>query len=280
MIFGGIPYYLDMLDSEETYPENIDRIMFHDNAQLRTEYQRLYSSLFGSNNGYMEVISLLSKHKEGLTRNEIKTALKISENGKLSQMLADLENCDFIRYYNLKNKKIKQNSGLYQLVDMFTIFHFAFLSKRITSQQYWSENWRGQKISTWNGLAFERVCMAHIPQIKEALKISGIHTEYFSWRRKPQQPDSENEKQPGAQIDLVIERADCMTHICEMKFTQDEFHLTQKEYENIRRRISGYKNDTETRNGILMTMITTEPPAQSEYNCIIDKVVLIDDLFR
>ena len=170
---------------------------------------------------------------------------------------------------------------MYQLVDMFTIFHFAFLTQRTTSEHYWSEMWNSQKIAAWNGLAFERVCMSHIPQIKEALRIGGIHTEYFSWRKAPDKTDAANaKKNKGAQIDLVIERADQMTHICEMKFTQNEFHLTQTEYDNLRHRMSSYRTETETKNGLLLTIITTEQPARSAHNTVIDKVVLLDDLFQ
>ena len=281
MILGGIPFYLDMLDSDETYTENIDRMMFHSDAALKSEYQRLYDSLFGRNKIYMDVIALLAKHRDGLTRGEIVHALKYSVNGKLSQALVDLENCDFIRYYNVKSRTIKQNAGLYQLVDMFTIFHFSFLTRRTTSEHYWSEMWNTPKVSAWNGLAFERVCMSHIPQIKASLHIDSIHTEYFSWRKRQDKSDDAADKATkGAQIDLVIERADQMTHICEMKFTQDEFHLTQTEYDNLRHRMAAYRHETATRHGLLLTVITTEPPARSTYNTIIDKVVLLDDLFR
>ena len=38
MIFGGIPYYIDMLDKNLTFAQNIDRLFFADGAPLRTEY--------------------------------------------------------------------------------------------------------------------------------------------------------------------------------------------------------------------------------------------------
>jgi hypothetical protein len=52
--------------------------------------------------------------------------------------------------------------------------------------------------------------MAHISQLKQALGIDKIATEYYSWRSK----NSSN----GAQIDLFIERADRIINMCEMKY--------------------------------------------------------------
>ena len=271
MIMGGVPYYMDMLSPDETFSENIDRLFFSPNAQLKSEYGRLYTSLFGRKEKYMSIISQLAKCKEGLTLAEIANNLKLQQNGNLSQVLEDLVNCDFLRYYNVKGKNIHKTGGIYQLVDLFTLFHFAFLTKKSTSAHYWSEKWASQELSTWRGLAFERLCMSHIQQIKKALHIDGIYTEHFSWRSK----NSETK----AQIDLIIERADRMTHVCEMKFAQDSYTITKKEHDNIRKRIEAYRTETGTKNGMIMTMVTTMGLTKSTYNCIVDKTICLDDLF-
>lgn len=272
MIMGGVPYYMDMLSSDETFCANIDRLFFSPNAQLRPEYSRLYASLFGRREKYMSVISILAKCKDGLTMSQIATALKMPQNGNLSQLLEDLVNCDFLRYYNVRGKTIQKTGGIYQLTDLFTLFHFAFLTRRSTSSAYWSEKWASQELSTWRGLAFERLCLLHIPQIKRSLGIEAIYTEYFSWRSKnPEQK---------AQIDLVIERADSMTHICEMKFSQEPYALTKREHDALQRRLAAYRHETATRNGILLTMFTTHGLAPTTHNCIIDKTLTLDDLFE
>lgn len=38
------------------------------------------------------------------------------------------------------------------------------------------------KHRTWTGYAFEQVCMAHVPEIKNALGISGVQTNKSSWK--------------------------------------------------------------------------------------------------
>ncbi len=47
------------------------------------------------------------------------------------------------------------------------------------SGDYWQSISEGVK-NEWKGFAFERVCLWHIPQIKAALGISGVHVEAYS----------------------------------------------------------------------------------------------------
>jgi len=272
MIIGGIPYYLDMLDKDETFPTNIDNLMFADNAPLRNEFKRLYDSLFGRSEKYRAVISALSTSKKGLTRKEISQKLSTPSGSNLTNILNDLVNCDFIRYYNIRKKTINTTNGIYQLTDFFTLFHFEFMSKSTTSSHYWTELMKSQKISNWQGLAFERVCMAHIEQVKRALHINTIYTEYFSWRS--------TDTALKAQIDMVIERADHNTNICEMKFdSEDKYAIDKTEAEKIRKRLKAYKTQTNSRNGLYMTLITTYGLKQNIYSDVVDNVVTLDELF-
>lgn len=273
MILGGIPYYLDMLDNDETFPANIDNLMFASNAPLRNEFKRLYDSLFGRSEKYREVILALSTSKAGLTRKEIGQKLKLDTGGNLSCILDDLVNCDFIRYYHIRRKTINTTAGIYQLTDFFTLFHFEFMGKPTTSSHYWAEMMKSQKISTWQGLAFERVCMAHIEQIKQALHIDSIYTEYFSWRS--------TDPALKAQVDMVIERADHNSNICEMKFdSEGQYAITSTEAEKLRKRMKAYREQTGSRNGLYLTLITTYGLKPNLHSSIVDKVITLDGLYR
>ena len=100
-------------------------------------------------------------------------------------MLDDLEYCDFIRRYN---NGTMQNNGIYQLIDFYSQFYHDFVKKRVTDHHYWRHLIGTPQENTWYGLAFERVCMAHIPQIIHKLRYDTIHTEYYSWRSKKSSP--------------------------------------------------------------------------------------------
>ena len=134
MVLGGVPYYLSLLDPKMNVPDNIDALFFSAEPELENEYQRLFNSLFKNAEGYMEIIRLLSSHRDGYTRAEIAHELKISDNGHLCEMMDDLEHCDFVRKYN--NGTLQKN-GIYQLIDFFSLFHYKFGTNRVTDEHFW-----------------------------------------------------------------------------------------------------------------------------------------------
>ena len=42
MVFGGIPYYLSLLDKEQSLAQNIDRLFFSPTRELRNEKENLF----------------------------------------------------------------------------------------------------------------------------------------------------------------------------------------------------------------------------------------------
>ena len=271
MIMGGIPYYLSLLQKGESIVQAIDRLYFSANANLQSEYKRLFASLFREPEPYLEIMRILSTSRKGITREEMIKALVKKDNGHLSEYLQNLIKCDFIRYYFVKTKKVRKTNGLYQLTDFFTIFHNTFLTRPINDEHYWSHNLQTPLMNTWLGLAFERVCMAHIPQIKRCLGIDRIGTEYYSWRSKT----SEN----GSQIDLLIERADRIINLCEIKYSTTPYSIDKSEEMKLRIRQSDFAEETGTKYAIFPTMITTYGIRKNAYSGYIQAEVTLDDLF-
>ena len=270
MMLGGVPYYLSLLNPQESLAQNIDRLYFHKNSELGQEYQRLYASLFKSPESYIRIVEILGKNKQGLTRGEIAENLKISSSGTLSKQLENLEYCDIIRRYVTKmGGKPKTNEAYFQLVDLFTLFHLTF-SKKLTTEDYWEQHLNTPVLNTWQGLAFEHVCMVHINQIRHALGLDRIAVEYYSWR---------NSKVPRAQVDMIIERADRLINLCEIKYTQSEYTITSDEDLKVRNRTAVFVRETKTRSGILPTWITPYGLSPNEFSSNVQYQVTMDDLF-
>lgn len=273
MVLGGIPYYLSMLDVGLSLTENVDQLFFSDDAELRKEYARLYKSLFIRPERYMEVIKVLSNNKKGLTRKEIAEKLHIPNNGHLSNLLEDLTNCDFIRRYDVAGVRVKSNGSIYQLMDFFTFFYLDFVEGRHRKDpHYWSKILNTPNQNTWYGLAYERVCLTHIPQILNALHLDTMLTECYSWRSK----DSED----GAQIDLIIDRADDMINICEVKYSREKYSLTKSEYSKILNRVETFSHETTTNKGVHVALITTFGIVENKYSDITQNIVNLDDMFN
>ena len=271
MAIGGIPYYMSLFERTDSPATGLDRLFFSGNAELKNEYRRLFSSLFKNPHPYLEIITLLSKHPKGMTREEISTELKTSNNGKLGEMLTDLIYCDFLQKNNVREKRIKSNSAIYQLIDFYTIFYNTFANKNIMEEHFWTRNINTPEINIWYGLAFERVCKAHIEKIKTALGIASVSTEYYSWRS--------NLIEKGAQIDIIIDRADNTINLCEVKYSENLYSLDKEEYMKIQNRISVFKEATNTRSNIIPTMITTFGMKEGTYSDQIIAKINMEDLF-
>lgn len=206
-------------------------------------------SLFRNPQPYKDIIRLLTDNRSGLTRKEISSKLGKESGGNLSKMLTNLENCDFLRKYNVRERKINSNNGIYQVTDFYVRFYNDFCRTHSTDSHYWSNSLNTPKQNNWYGLAYERLCMAHVEQIKHALGISGIRTEYYSWRSK--------NSIPAAQIDLIIERADDIVNLCEIKYSRGKYTIDGNEEEKLRNRITVFEQETGLRKAVQLTMITT-----------------------
>ena len=273
MIFGGVPFYWSLLRQGESVVQNTDRILFAKDAPLKDEFNYLYASVFRNPYVYLKIIRALATKKQGMTREEIIAGTGIPNSGDLTAKLEELESCGFISKYTAFGQK-KKNS-VYQITDQFTLFYYQFLENDPTDEHFWSNQINTPRVNTWMGLAFEKVCMAHLQQIKTSLGISGILTDVNAWSCK-RDPDK---GLFGSQIDMLIVRKDQVVNLCEVKYSQAEYALTAKEAENIRRRIHDFMTATGTRYAIYPTLITTHGMVANSYSEQIQSVIVMDDLF-
>ncbi len=283
MALGGVPFYLSKMNKGEGVAQNIDRLVFSDDGELHDEFQNLYNSLYKNAANHIKIVTALALKGKGLTRQEIIKKTKLSDNGKFSLMLEELESCGFIRSYeplimangrqtSQSSEERKSTDTLYQLVDAFTLFHFQVMKKaEAHDAHFWSNNQNTHLYSTWSGLAFEMLCLNHVEQIKMALGISGINANVFSWFGKG--------NQRSAQIDMLIDRADKTINICEMKFWNNPYTMTAKDENDIERKVSTFIEATHTDKNVIVTMITTKGIERNEYAECIQRELILDELF-
>ena len=273
MILGGIPYYWSFLRKEYSLSQNIDAMFFADDAQLKDEFQYLYASLFDNASYHIQVVTALGTKKVGMTRAEIVSASKLSNSGVLTNTLEELESSGFVRTYTEFGKKKKD--AVYQLIDNYTLFYFKFLKDRPSDEHYWTNLLNMPARNAWCGLAFERVCLEHISQIKQKLGISGVLTETHGWKCSEDIDKGIN----GSQIDLLILRKDQVINICEMKYSTSEFTITEEYERKLREKISDFLTVTKTKYAIHLTMITVYGLKQNLYSGGVHSVITVDDLF-
>ena len=274
MIFGGVPYYWGFIKKGLSLAQNIDNTLFVKNAPLRDEFKYMYASVFKNPETYIKIIETLGTKKVGLTREELIKLTGLSNSGDLTGKLEELESCGFIRKYYAFG--MKKKNAVYQLIDCFTLFHFKFLQDEPTDEHFWTNQINTPAVNTWMGLAFERVCMQHVAQIKNKLGISGVLTEVNSWYCKAD-PDR---GVFGSQIDMLITRKDQVINLCEMKYSGSEYTITEKVDKSIRNKINDLRVLTNTKYAIYPTIITTYGLVNNSYSDSIQSVITLDDLFQ
>ena len=231
MTMGGIPFYWSLLDRRQSIAQNIDSLFFSPTGKLHYEYGELYDSLFKNPESYIKVVETLGSKQMGMTRKELIDKGGITNNGLLPRVLEDLEACGFVRKYNCQG--IRRNNMIFQLIDNYTLFYYKFIRNHPdVDENFWTTNINTPTRNAWAGFAFERVCLEHVKQIKQALGISGVSSKVYSWRVKDDPVHG-----AGTQIDMVIDRADQVVNLCEMKFSTEEYAIGKADDENIRHKI-------------------------------------------
>ena len=278
MIIGGIPFYYSLLNLKESLVQNVDRLFFRKNGELRTEFDELFNALFTNTDKYKSVVALLNGTRDGMTRAEIENATGMDKS-VLSTVLRNLERSDFILRYSQFGNKSK--GAIYRLVDFYTLFYHRFIdSFNAQDEEWWSHNFQSPSVGTWQGLSFEIVCFMHLTQIKYKLGISGISTAASSWRyTPPKKKKKEDVKEKGAQIDLLIERGDRFINVCEMKFSIKPYRITDSYEQYLRKRMDIFQEKTKTTKSLVHTFVTTFGVANSQGRSIVNSEVIMDDLF-
>ena len=274
MVMGGIPYYWSFLRSDLSVAQNIDRMFFEENGEMVHEYDALYASLFRHPRPHIAIVTALATRKAGMLREEILAETGLSDNEAFTKALKELEQCSFIRKYTMIGNKSK--GSLYQLMDNYTLFWFKFIGENTRGEtHFWSSNLDTGIYDSWVGLAFERVCLQHLEQIKKAMGLTVVISTAHSWTWKAPKGSDE----PGVQIDLLIDRNDDVINLCEMKYSKAPYSVSSADLTKMEYRKSVFKRETATKKRVILTMITTFGLMDNAPAADIPVKITIDDLF-
>ncbi len=270
MVMGGIPHYLKDAMPGKSAAQIIDRTCFHAQGLLRGEFDRLYASLFDHSDRHVEIVRRLAAAPQGVTRTALTDAY--TTGGRLTETLLELEEAGFISAHVPFGKKSKDT--IYRLTDEYSLFYLKWIDNRRNAgagtflKLQSMPGWRA-----WSGYALESLAHKHLPQIKRALGIAEVETNPCAWIQRPDKtwPD-------GAQIDLIIDRADNAINVIEIKFSQGPFTITKSYAEELRRKIAVFRNVTGTRKNIFLTFLTTHGITQNAYATELVQASLTTDI--
>lgn len=142
------------------------------------------------------------------------------------------------------------------------------------TEDYWLKASKKPIYENWSGYAFEAICHKHINQIINGMKLKTAE-KISSWRHA-----SKNQKDPGAQIDLIIDRSDNAINLCEIKYTIQPFTVTRDYSVKIMHKQNVFLQNTKTNKQIFNTLISANGAVEKYLISTFDHVVTLDDLYQ
>jgi len=70
-----------------------------------------------------------------------------------------------------------------------------------------------------------------------------------------------------------------LQNVCEVKYSRNTYALTKSEYEKIVNRVDTFSRETNTRKGVIVTLISTFGLENNKYSDIVQNVVNLDAMF-
>jgi len=254
-VMGGVPHYLKEVQPGQSAVQAIDASCFGKQGLLRDEFKRLFSSLFDNSDRHVEIVRELAKHPQGLTRKDLTKIYKTG--GRLSHTLSELGESGFINIQNPFEKSSRD--AIYRLADEYSLFYLKWIAgKRGTgsfAKKFNTPAWRA-----WSGYALESIAHKHVEKIKAEIGIDKIESEHCSWVHRP------NKTFPkGAQVDLLLDRADRSINLIEIKFSEGPFTINKAYSEELRRKVQVFKDVTGTKKNVFLTFLTTHGLTDNAY---------------
>jgi uncharacterized protein len=270
MTFGGVPFYLNEVKSGESAAQCIQRMCFTEGGLLANEFDNLYAAIFQQPESHLKVVKALAQHNYGLERTDLLKKANIANTGTATKVLDELVATGYVHYMVPFGKK--SNGGKYILADFYSRFYLMFVNNRKITN--WLHQADSALFKAWSGLAFEWLCHLHQGEIQKVLGISGIQSNVSYSVLKAEDGTI------SAQIDMLIERADHVINLCEIKFANDIYVLSKSESEAIRRKVSYLRSQLKRRNSIFPVMLTTFGcEKNTHYLGLIQTQLTLDDLF-
>jgi len=224
-VTGGIPWYLEQIQSHQSADENIKRLCFERNGLLVREFDRLFNDLFSSRGEvYKKIITTLSKGMKD--RGNLKKAIAYSPSGTLSNHLKALEICGFISKHpdwSLKTGKIGKLT-LYRLSDNYLRFYIHYIEPNLAKIEQGSFlEVPLSSLPGWEpmiGFQLESLLLKNRSLLYKSL---GIHAQDVVIDNPYIQKPSQRKK--GCQIDYLIQMHSNTFFVCEVKMRRRELGL-------------------------------------------------------
>lgn len=220
-VTGGVPWYLENIDSKCNAEENIKQLCFEPDGLLVNEYDAIFHDLFGRRNEiYRKIVEILATGPKDYSA--IAESIDYHSGGVLSHYLDDLIISGFIsRSYTWTIKTGNASKlSVFRLKDNYLRFYLKYIAKNMQKIQLGSfSEMNLRNFSGWEsiiGYQFENLVLNNTNLIFKEL---GIKPEdlvnagpYFQ---------RNTTKFKSCQIDYLIQTKQKTLYVCEIKYSSN-----------------------------------------------------------
>ncbi len=269
MIFGTVPKYLELINVNNSFRQNLNALCFSESGYLFAEIHKVFYKQFREADTYLQIVK--SCKDQAVTLKAIANKLKQESNGGLKRYINNLCNADILQEYSSFGIKTNSKDKRYKVTDEFILFYYKYIAPNLTvikqsrSKRLFEElcenHWQ-----PWLGLAFERFCIKNAGYISERLGFADDVTDLGPLIIKGKE---------GFQIDYLFKKSDSTIVLCEIKYHDST--IGTEIIPEIERKLQLLKKYSKfTIEKVLITVNgITEPLKQSEY---FHQVLDINDL--
>lgn len=216
MVLGGVPRYLEEIDLNRSFNQNINSLCFTRNGLMVDEIDKIFYSQFNKAESYLKVVSAIKENL--LTFKEISQRTGIPSGGSMKKVLELLTNAELLEFYISIDRGWNSKFKKYRIGDEFLSFYFKYIAPNTRLIKSGNQIRLFEKVSAdglqvWFGFAFERFCLKHAGYLAGLMGFGEemlLASPYFK------------RGEPGFQIDLVYKRVDKVIVACEIKFQNQE----------------------------------------------------------
>ncbi len=213
MILGGIPKYLEEIDLNKSFKQNINSLCFDPAGFLFNEADKIFYNQFKETKNYIRIVKLLKN--QAYTFNEISQKLDIVSGGGLKLYLSNLEKAEIIKSYISYNMTASSKFRKYKLADEYLIFYYKFIEPNL---EHIRDNINSKNLfdslvekvwQPWLGFAFERFALKNAYYLANKMNFADEIIQVAPFY---------NKKDSKFQIDLIYKRSDKVLGVCEVKY--------------------------------------------------------------
>lgn len=219
-VTGGVPRYLELINTKLSAEENIKRLCFSKNGPLLNEFEHIFSDIFSKRSEiYKNIVNQLVKGTS--VGRELAEGVGLTRTGTFDEYLNDLVLGGFIARdftWHLNTGKVSKLSQ-YRLKDNYVRFYLKYMlanKTKIEKDRY--KNVALTLLPGWEtimGLQFENLVLNNHASIINLLGIKP--EEVIADNPFFQKPTS---RQKGCQVDYLIQTKFDTVYVCEIKFSK------------------------------------------------------------